>query len=74
MKLEYRNGLLFASIDIVFRGRRITVHDVIIDTGAVQTILSADAVEAFHIRPEAQDEIVIMQGIEGGQGADGKYV
>ncbi len=46
MKLEYRNGLLFASIDIVFRGRQITVHDVIIDMGAAQTILSADAVDA----------------------------
>ena len=34
MKLEYRDGLLFASLTLAHGGRTVTVDNVIVDTGA----------------------------------------
>lgn len=67
MKIEFIDGLIFASITIMFREKSITVENVIIDTGATKSIISSDAVEELNIGPEKDDEIVVMRGIGGKQ-------
>ena len=44
MKLEYRNGLLFTSIEIKHRKKSKIIDNIVIDTGAAETIISPDAV------------------------------
>lgn len=67
MKIEFIDGLIFASITIMFREKSITVENVIIDTGATKSIISSDVVEELNIGPEKDDEIVVMRGIGGKQ-------
>lgn len=38
-RLQYKNGLLYAEVDIKNGDKTITINDVIIDTGAFHTIL-----------------------------------
>jgi hypothetical protein len=45
INIEFRDGLLFTSIKIDFRGKRLWLDNVVIDTGASESILSPDAVE-----------------------------
>lgn len=63
MKILYRNGLLYTSLVIIYKGRRKLVDEVIIDTGAAHTIISPDAVTELEIEPEGNDEFVTMYGI-----------
>ena len=44
MKMEYRNGLIFTEIKLNFRGKTKIIENVVIDTGAAETIISPDAV------------------------------
>ena len=43
--IEYRDGLLFTSMEIFFRGKSIVVENIVVDTGAAETIISPDVVE-----------------------------
>ena len=50
MNLDYIDGLLFSSLTITYDGRSILIPDVVIDTGAAESIISIDAVdERFHL-------------------------
>lgn len=40
MKIEFREGLLFTSIQISFRGRTKVIENMVIDTGAAESIIS----------------------------------
>jgi len=63
MKLEYRDGLLFTSIQIIFEGKTKTINNIVIDTGASHTLISQDKV--IGVRVSAEDEIVTSYGIGG---------
>ncbi len=65
MQIEYREGLLFASIKIVYQGRSKLIHNMVIDTGAAKTVISQNAVEDIHLRVEPGDRIVAYYGIGG---------
>ena len=41
------------------------VDDLVVDTGAVQSLISIDAVDGLDIAPEPEDECVFMRGIGG---------
>ncbi|MCZ0756836.1 aspartyl protease, partial [Anoxybacillus sp. J5B_2022] len=45
MQIEYRDGLLFTSIEIVYRGKTKRIDNMVIDTGAAKTLISQHAVE-----------------------------
>lgn len=62
---ELNNGLLVAPLEITYRGVTYTVEDVVIDTGAVRSILHVDAVEALDINPSPTDPISRLQGVGG---------
>lgn len=62
---ELGNGLLAASLEITYLGITHTVEDVVVDTGAVRTILHVDAVEVLDINPSPTDPISRLQGVGG---------
>ncbi len=62
---ELSNGLLVAPLEITYRGITHIVEDVVIDTGAVRSILHVDAVDALDINPSPADPISRLQGVGG---------
>ena len=42
MELEYRDGLLFTSIEIVYKGKSKVIDNVVVDTGVAGSIISPD--------------------------------
>jgi len=65
MNFEYRDGLLYTSINITFEGCSKTIENIVIDTGASHTLISQDAVDEIGIRVRAGDEIYTSYGIGG---------
>ncbi|MBS5914739.1 aspartyl protease family protein [Paenibacillus macerans] len=59
------NGLLFTSVEILFRGRSTVIDRIVLDTGAAETIISPDAVETIGIAAELDDYIHSSYGIGG---------
>lgn len=69
MNLEYREGLLFSKIAITHYGRTIQFPNVIIDTGAAESILSIDVAQGLFNSYEPEDQIRFMTGIGGREAA-----
>lgn len=65
MKIEYRDGLLFTSIEIKYNGKIKIINNIVIDTGASDTLISQDIVDEIGIRVTIEDEIVTSYGIGG---------
>ncbi len=65
MKIEFRNGLLFSSIRITFRGSTKVIENMVIDTGAAESIISPDAVEDIGIFAEPEDSVNSFYGVGG---------
>ena len=65
MKIEYRNGLLFTTIEIFFRNKSKKINNIVIDTGASMSIISPDIVDDIGIFAEAKDRIVSSIGVGG---------
>ncbi len=65
MKITYRDGLLFTSLILEYKGKTKEIHNIVIDTGAAETILSPDAVEEIGIYAEMGDRIVSYTGVGG---------
>jgi len=65
VNIEFRDGLLFTSMKILFRGNSMVIENVVIDTGAAETILSPDAVEEIGIFAELEDVVHSFYGVGG---------
>lgn len=65
MKLEYRDGLIFTTIQIVYEGRSKQINNVVLDTGATKSLISQEIVDDIGIRVEKKDQIVMSYGIGG---------
>lgn len=65
MKIEFRDGLLFASIQIAFRGSSKVIENIVIDTGAAESIISPNAVEDIGIYAEPEDSVNSFYGVGG---------
>lgn len=65
INVVYKDGLLFTSLEIQFRGKSTMIDDIVIDTGAAETIISPDAVEEIGITAEHDDYIHSSYGIGG---------
>ena len=64
MKIEYVNGLIFTTIGIRYKGKYKTLKNVVIDTGAAESIISPDAVDDG-IFAESEDRIISYYGVGG---------
>lgn len=65
IKMEYKNGLLFTTIELVFRGQVKEINNIVLDTGASVSIISPDSVGDIGIFAEAQDKIISSIGVGG---------
>lgn len=65
INVVYKDGLLFTSLEITFRGKSTVIDDIVIDTGAAETIISPDAVEEIEIVAELDDYIHSSYGLGG---------
>lgn len=65
MQIEFKDGLLFASIQISFRGSAKVIGNIVIDTGAAESIISPDAVEDIGIFAEPEDSVNSFYGVGG---------
>ncbi|QQE78901.1 retropepsin-like aspartic protease [Alicyclobacillus sp. SO9] len=69
MNIEYRNGLLFVSLVVSHEGISETIHDLVLDTGAAQSIIDMDAIQLLDVSSKNEDEFVFMSGIGGRESA-----
>jgi len=67
MRLLVRDNLPFTSVTVAYRGRFITLPEVLIDTGSARTILSADAVANIEIYPVPDDILYTIHGVGGSE-------
>lgn len=65
MKLKLHSGLLHTSIEITYCGVSKIVENIVIDTGAAETLISLDIVEDIGIVAELNDEIKSFYGVGG---------
>lgn len=65
MKLNYKDGLLFATIEIRYKGQLKKIDNVVIDTGASGSIISPDCVDDIGIYAEKHDRIMEYYGVGG---------
>jgi len=65
MNMKFQDGLLFTSIQISFRGRTKIIENIVIDTGAAETLISPDAVEDIGIFAELEDSVNSFYGVGG---------
>ncbi|MFZ5985661.1 MAG: aspartyl protease family protein [Bacillota bacterium] len=65
MNIQYKNGLVFTTIEITFRGSSKIIDNTVIDTGACETIISPDIVEDIGIFAELNDKVNSFYGVGG---------
>lgn len=65
MEIQYRDDLLFTSIEISYKGKSKLIDNIVIDTGAAGTIISPDAVDDIGIYAELGDRIMEYYGVGG---------
>jgi predicted aspartyl protease len=65
MRIEFRDGLLFTTIKISYKGRVKQIDNIVIDTGASHSLLTQDCVDEIGIWISGEDEIVTSHGIGG---------
>ncbi|MDR6722844.1 hypothetical protein J2W91_001296 [Paenibacillus amylolyticus] len=65
MNITEMHGLPFVSIQIEFRGKKVTLENVLLDTGSASTLLNADVVRGIGMVPEENDVVNIIRGVGG---------
>ncbi|MFC9707289.1 retropepsin-like aspartic protease [Paenibacillus sp. NPDC056933] len=74
MNIEYREGLLFTELTILFNGKRKRINNIVIDTGASHTLISQGEVDDIGIKVGVEDEIITSYGIGGKEHAFSKRI
>ena len=65
MQILLRDNLPYTTVTLVYKGQRLTVSDVLIDTGSATSVFSADVVQAIQIEPEPEDMLHTIRGVGG---------
>lgn len=65
MILQVCNGLPVVSLTLKYQGRIVTVNNIILDTGAAESLIDREAVRELQIETDDDDIIVPMAGIGG---------
>ena len=65
IEVEYKDGLLFANIEIKYKEKSKIIDNVVIDTGASGSIISPDCVDDMGIYAEMNDRIMEYYGVDG---------
>ena len=67
MKIRIKYGLPFISATLVHQSRRVTLKDVLIDTGSAGTIFSMDKVAGIGLTYEPEDIVHRIRGVGGSE-------
>ncbi|HEY53005.1 MAG TPA: hypothetical protein G4N94_06075 [Caldilineae bacterium] len=67
MRLQIVHRLPFVGLSIEYGGRKLFIPRVLVDTGSASTVLSADVLDAVHIRPRSDDLLRRIRGVGGGE-------
>jgi len=65
MRVEFKDGLIYTSIKVSFKGTSKNIDNIVIDTGAAESIISTDTVEDIGIIAESNDVINSFYGVGG---------
>jgi hypothetical protein len=65
MKIRVQDGLPYVTASLSYRGQQITLERVLLDTGSMGTILSADEMDTIDLLPEPDDIIRQIRGVGG---------
>lgn len=65
MKIADIYGLPFISVQLVYRGKKLTLEKVLLDTGSASTLLNADVVMDIGMIPEENDVVNTIRGVGG---------
>lgn len=68
------NGLPFTNIVVEFRGKKLCLEKVLLDTGSASTLCNADVVREISMVPEKDDIVNIIRGVGGVEYVYTKYV
>jgi len=74
MKIRLQYGLPFVSATVEFRGRRLMLADILVDTGSGGTILSVDRVADIGLQYEPDDLVHRIRGVGGSEFVFSKVV
>ncbi len=65
MNYHIQYGLPFVTVIIQFRGQRLILEKVLLDTGSAGTIFNTDVVGAIGVIPESEDVVDTIRGVGG---------
>ncbi len=67
MKIRIEGGLLYVTAELVYQGQKLTLQDVILDTGSAATLFSVDESVKLGLVPEPGDPIRRVRGVGGSE-------
>lgn len=67
MKIRIKNGLPFISVTLVHHGQRVTLKNVLLDTGSAGSIFSTDKVAGIGLTYEPDDIVHRIRGVGGSE-------
>lgn len=65
MKVNIKYGLPFVDLEVTFRGNKLRLDKVLLDTGSAGTIFNANVVEKIGVVPEKNDIVDTIRGVGG---------
>lgn len=65
--LEFKYGLPFCKIEVIHNNKRLTLNNVLIDTGSGGTLLKMDKIEEINITIDMNDSIETIHGVGGSE-------
>jgi len=67
VKIRLEGGLLYVSTELVYRAQKLTLSEVILDTGSAGTLFSADEAVKLGLVPEPDDPLRRVRGVGGSE-------
>ena len=65
MKINIQYGLPFVELDVTFRGKKLRLDNVLLDTGSAGTVFNANVLEKIDVVPEENDVVDTIRGVGG---------
>ncbi|OAA87800.1 retropepsin-like aspartic protease [Clostridium ljungdahlii] len=67
VKLDLKYGLPFCTVSLSYNGKKISIDNVLLDTGSGGTVFKMDVVEEIDITIEDDDVIETISGVGGSE-------
>lgn len=65
MRIHLREGLPYVTASLFYRGQRLDLENIVLDTGSAGTVFAADEISAIGLRYEAEDDVHQIRGVGG---------